>query len=438
MNRREDFEQAIGSDKEEYDVVVAGGGPAGLGAAVAAALSGAKTLVLEGRSFFGGVAQISHWMPINWLVVNGELRGGVHDMFVKKFRELGPNASTLGEILPECGINVHPDYLKLAAFEILEAVGVKYRLYSPVVEVECKSGVLKAVITNGKGGRKRFIAKAFVDATGDGDVAWLAGAPMDTEGGPNGYMPVTLSFTLYGDEAYKKDLSQFLNNAKSYYGYTVSDWYAIDKSTINGVFSINNGGRLNMGVVNGADSADLTLAERAGIQLAVDAVKLLRHSGNPGLAQMKLLHTGACVGVRETRRIIGEYVMTMEDAVKGTEFDDIIARRYGWVDPGGLDIGEHEQMVSGHAFPYRALLPQKVENLLVGGRCASATQTGQACGKSMGNMMELGQACGVAAALSAKTGIAPRNLDVKQIQKILIGMGVKLYRRPLNAKGEQE
>jgi hypothetical protein len=121
--------------------------------------------------------------------------------------------------------------------------------------------------------------------------------------------------------------------------------------------------------------------------------------------------------------------MTMEDAIAGVEFEDVVARRYGAIDPGGLDIGEHKPMVSGHAFPYRALLPKKIENLLVAGRCASATQAGQSCGKSMGNMMDLGQACGIAASLAVKQDKTPRQLEVKQIQKILVDMGSKVFKR---------
>jgi len=158
----------------------------------------------------------------------------------------------------------------------------------------------------------------------------------------------------------------------------------------------------------------------------VDTARRLQNSKDPKVNKVRLLHTGACVGVRETRRIIGEYVITLEDAVHPKEFPDTIARRYGAIDPAGLNIGKHAPMKSGHAFPYRSLLPLGVENLLVGGRCASATQAGQTCGKSMGNMMELGQACGVAAALSARTGVTPRKLDVSKVQEILRKMGVQL------------
>jgi len=121
----------------------------------------------------------------------------------------------------------------------------------------------------------------------------------------------------------------------------------------------------------------------------------------------------------------------VDDAKNGTEFPDVISRKFGAVDPGGLDLGEdikHFVMKTGVGVPYRSLVPVKMDGLLVAGRCASATQMGQASGKSMGNMMDMGQAAGVAAALCVKDGIRPRDLDPKRVQDILIHeMGVHLF-----------
>jgi hypothetical protein len=134
------------------------------------------------------------------------------------------------------------------------------------------------------------------------------------------------------------------------------------------------------------------------------------------------MRTGAAVAVRETRRIVGEYVYTIEDARNGVEFEDVVARKYGAVDSTYVMA----PMVSGCAYPYRCLLPKPVENLLVAGRCGSATHLGLAAGKSMGNMMEIGQAAGVAAALCCAQGTMPRRLNVKELQAALRSMGVRL------------
>ena len=140
------------------------------------------------------------------------------------------------------------------------------------------------------------------------------------------------------------------------------------------------------------------------------------------------MRVGANAGVRETRRVIGEYVLGIEDAINDTEFPDVIARRYGAVDVAGLqeDRDYKKMMKSGYGYPYRGLIPLKVEQLLVAGRCGSYTHLGMAAGKSMGNMMALGQAAGIAAALSSKRGIAPRVLPAAEVQKVLAEWGVKL------------
>jgi hypothetical protein len=145
------------------------------------------------------------------------------------------------------------------------------------------------------------------------------------------------------------------------------------------------------------------------------------------------MRTGAAVAVRETRRIVGEYVYTVEDARQGTEFEDVIARKYGSIDSTYVMA----PMKPGCAYPYRCLLPRPVENLLVAGRCGSATHLGLAAGKSMGNMMEIGQAAGVAAALCSKGGITPRQLDVRELQVVLCSMGVRLSPNPQEERVEQ-
>lgn len=438
MVKRSEVEGGIPRASGGYDVVVAGGGPAGIGAAAAAAGMGARTLLLEARGFFGGVASTSLWMPMNRLLLEGGSRGGVHDLFVARVRSHGSDASREGKRswVDGDGLHIHPDFLRLAVFELLEEVGCAYRLYSPVTDVIKEGGRVAGVVTRSKGRRQEFRAAVTVDATGDGDVAMLAGAEM-TAGGEDGrFMPVTLGFAVAnvdearlfawldkGREAMRAAIAQAERS-----GYTVSEWYSFDRTTVPGVVSVNNGGMKDVGIIDGSDPADLTISERTGISVAVDFVRWARAQGLPGLEHCVLVRTGAGVGVRETRRIVGDYVLTLEDATSGPEFTDRVARRYGAVDPGGLKTEKDLRTVmkSGHAYPYRALLPRGIDGLLVAGRCGSTTQLGQAAGKSMGNMMDLGQAAGTAAAIAARKGIAPRAVDVAEIQGRLRETGVRI------------
>lgn len=433
MLTRTQVEKLIAKNGDTFDVIVAGGGPAGIGAALAAVTTGAKTLLLESKAFFGGVAAVSGWMPFNRLLLNGKSRGGVHELFVNKLLSMGPDASREGKIswVDGDGLQIHPDYLRLAVLELMEETGCYYCLHSPVTGVEKQDDRIVKVICDGKYGKNTYSAKVFVDATGDGDVAFYAGATVLKGRESDGvYMPVTVGFVLgnvdesrlftaletIGHKAY----TDIIKNASSE-GYSVSMFYSFDKSTVPGVVSVNNGGQRDIGIIDATDIRDVNISERTGLQVAMDFIKIVREKKLPGLENCYLIRTGADLGVRETRRIVGDYVMTIEDSQEGKEFDDVIARRYGTIDPGGLqeDKNYHGSIKNGHAYPYRCLLPKGVDGLLVAGRCASLTHLGLTVCKSMGNMMGIGQAAGVAAALSAKAGILPRELDVHLIQNRL-------------------
>lgn len=437
MLTRDLIDSRIGAPEEEYDVIVAGGGPAGIGAALAAAKAGAKTLLLEARGYLGGVATNAFWMPINRLLLNGESRGDIHGALVEKLRSLGPGSCIPGRSndVDGDGLSVHPDFLRLALLELMEEFGCKYVLYSPVDGVEMEGSRIKAVTTSYKTQSRRYRGKVFIDCTGDGDLSYRAGARTETgREGDGRTMFVTLGFTLAGT-----DVDRFFSQVGFYMtlervesllspedqkNYALSPWYSFDHTTLPGVISVNNGGFKDVGPLDATRPEDITAAERGGIQVAHDFVRLARKYKIPGLEHCELGHTGGALGVRETRRVMGDYVVTMEDAQTARKFDDVVARRFGACDFAGAD--EDYKMVNGFGFPYRALLVAGVEGLLVAGRCGSCTHLGLAAGKSMGNMMEIGQAAGVAAALSARAGVTPRQLPYSQVQDVLRSWHVAL------------
>jgi hypothetical protein len=433
-NRYDHVKMHIPDDGDSFDVIVAGGGPAGLGAAAAAALQGARTLLLESRGYLGGTAATALWMPMNRVTTADRPRGGVHDLLLAKMKSLGSSAWREGKRnkIDGDGFDFHPDYLRLGALEMIEETGCNYRFYSPVTGVNLSGSSVHGIETKYKAITAQFDAGVVVDATGDGDVADLAGAEMvNGREEDGGHMPISLIFAIGGADTdrvgnYTSDDRELLRKAideARNEGLQTAAWTAFDVATIPGVVSVNNGGIYDVGFLDGNDPSQRTLVERLGIRVAVDFVTIAHRWRLPGLEQCHLARVGQEVSVRDTRRIVGEYVLTLDDAENAPDFPDIVARKYGAVDANQLYIGK---MASGFGYPYRCMLPKAVDGLLAAGRCGSATFLGHAAGKSMGNMMALGQAAGVAAAWCAKRGVEPRNADVRAIQALLREMGVNL------------
>lgn len=427
-------------EDENFEVIVAGGGPAGIGAAAAACLQGKKTLLLEAGSTLGGVAAAAMWMPVNritlWGVTpEGGKRGGVHDMFVDAVRSYGaeawserrhPSTDVRG------GMSIHPEYLKLAAFRLLEDVGCKYRLYSPVTGVVMEENKLVGVKVTTKNGEDIFYGDIMIDCTGDGDVAYHCGVKMQKGREEDGKMlPPALLWTVGNVDIgrffrfFTGERDRFLQLVKEAKqdGYLTCKWYDFDETSLPGAVNVNNGGVDDWGNIDMTRERDMTCAERLGIQAAVDFCTFAKKKRIPGMEDCHLLRAGYKVAVRDTRRIEGEYQISHEDALTDGSFADIVSRRYGFIDAVGYYSA---QMVSGHAYPYRCLLPKGVDNLLAAGRCASATHLGFASGRGMGENMGMGQAAGIAAAEAIRQKKTPKDIDVAPVQEILRKMGVKL------------
>ncbi len=414
--------------KEQYDVIVCGSGPAGLGAALAAARCGSKVMLLESANLPGGIINAVPWMPINRLKIDKQKRSFAHDMLVRHIEKLGEAASRPGseDKVNGDGLSCHVEYSELAIYEMLEELGIHYRMYSPVVDVLKEGNKVTGVVVKEKRGYIAYSADIVIDATGDGDVAYAAGCEyMEGREEDSIHMPITLGYSLGGID--KADFFAWLGNYKEFNAlmdeahtknYYVAAWYGFNEGTLPGIIGVNNGAWRNQSLTsNGLNSDDLTKARRNGLQVAIDMVRVFKDYKVPGTEHCFLDKVGNILGVRDTRRIVGEYVQTLEDSQEGPEFEDTVARKYGYIDANQIYMGP---MKSGYSYPYRSLVPKNVDGLLIAGRCASATFMGHCAGKSMGNMLELGEAAGTAAAICSKKGLQPRALDVSELRNVLI------------------
>ncbi len=416
------------ADREalEVDVLVAGGGPAGLGAALGAAHHGAGVLLVERMAFLGGVGAIGLGMTSNQMRPGGEPRGKVHEALIERLERFGEVALRI----EEHALVTNVEYLKLAALQALEDAGCDYLLYAPVIEALVADDAVSGAVLATRGGPARVAAKRVVDATGDGDVAYLAGCPTAKGREGDGFLsPMTSLFVLGGvDPAAVEEYERASQGWRPLLaegraaGYEVPDRVDITRAVHPSAIVVNHSGTRVHGVFDGTSSRDLTRAERIMRQQAVDFLRLVQDRRVPGFGHAYLEQVSAWAGVRETRRIVGEYVLTEEDAKSGARFPDAIARRYGFLDVGFVRF----EGMAPHDVPYRALIPRQVDNLLASGRNISTTHVAMSAGKSMGNCMATGHAAGAAAALSIRAGVTPRQLDVGLLRRALLEDGVPL------------
>ena len=433
-------------DEKYYDVLVCGSGPAGLGAALSAQREGAKVVVLESANLLGGTINAVPFMPVNRLEMEDGDRSYAHSMLVKHFKSLGEECCYPGKVdhINGGGFSCHVEFSELAIYNMLEEAGIDYRMFSPVRGAIKEGNVLKGVVASEKRGPVAYYAKTIVDATGDGDAAAAAGCEFVVGREDDGvHMPITLGFALGGIDwdrffpwiaenrkggALANDKGgewQRIMDDADAKGYYVAAWYDFNHGTVPTVVGVNNGAWRHQSLYSNAlDSADLTAARRNGIHVALDLPRILKEYKVPGAENAYLDKVGNILGVRDTRRIICEYMQTLEDSQAQEDLPDTVARKYGYIDGNQVFQGP---MHSGYGFPYRSLVPVGVDNLLVAGRCAGMTFMGHIAGKSMGNMMELGIAAGTAAAMCAAKNVRPRDLSVDALRKELKDMqGVRL------------
>lgn len=402
------------------DVLVVGGGPAGIGAALGAAAGGASTLLIEHHAFFGGVAAWCLGMPINQMRPGNKPRSKLHEMLLAKLLAYGDQAVRVGEHQLWCNV----DYLKVAVLDALDGVGCKYLVHTRAIDAVVEGDRITGIVVATKRGPAVIRAKAIVDCTGDADVAYYAGAETMKETGSLSPMTLCLNLTnVTADQVRKANMRDIARKAKNRYPLIPNGW-GLGKVSNSGSFYINHAGTKDMGQFDATDPVERTQAECRSRRQALQMTLAMREFGGEELKDIELIGTGTQMGVRETRRVKGPYVLTEEDALEGRKFDDVVAWRSGFLDIGFVRLSK----MKIHDVPYRSILPEKLEGLLVAGRCISATHVAASAGKSMGNCVATGHAAGLATAMSAKKRCLPRDLKVSQLQEAIRADGVDLDR----------
>ena len=417
-----------------YDVLVAGSGPAGICAAVAAAREGARVALIERYGVVGGNLTMGYVGPILGMVGKGTMRDEIVEL-------LGVAEN---DMIGQTGRAHDFERAKMLLAQFVNHPNIDVYLQTTVTDViKQGSAVVGVVVTAGEG---QFVLQGAVtvDATGDGLVSYLAGATTE-KGREDGLMqPVTLEFTISGVDESKGVIcigdvdnvklgdERFLDYCKrlAEAGELPERLAAVRLHPV-----VYPGYRqVNTTQVNGVDMTHVEEIFKADLELREQIYTLLDffHKHLPGYENCHVISSGTTTGVRETRRVIGDYVITAEEMAAGCRFEDVIVHRAEFIvdihNPAGSGQAEaHIQYCDPYDLPYRCFTPKGVENLYTAGRCISGTHRAHASYRVMSICMAMGEAVGTAAAMCAEQGVTPRQLDVKQLQDRLINKGIELY-----------
>ncbi len=441
----------------EFDVVVAGGGPAGINAAIAAGRAGAKTLLVERYGFLGGMSTVALVYP--WMTFHTEtgrqVIKGIAQEIVERLMEIGGSPGHLRDTVgfTNTVTPYHPEKYKLLALDMLEEAGVEVLVHSFVDQVEVEENIIKNIRLVTKSGPIQVSAKQFVDTTGDADIAYLSGAPtLKGRDKDNKTQPLTMKFRMRGvdvskvKEAMKNDPSNFyrktpiseldelpLTGVQGFYKEWNESGVPINRDQV--LFFIgpeDDEVLVNCTRVQGLDGTnvfDLTKGEREGRKQVMMMAEFLQTT-IPGFEKASISAVGSQIGIRETRRIDGQYSLTIEDVLIGKKYHDTIALSGYPVDihdPTGRGVQASDIEGDGsYGIPYRCLVPKQIDNLLVAGRCISTSHEALATTRLTPSCMATGQAAGTAAAMALASGVAPRDIDVVKLREYLVWNGAVL------------
>ena len=400
-------------------VLVVGGGLAGCAAAITAARMGADTLLIERTGSLGGMSTIGLVPP----AFNEGLTEGIVREFCDRLDEVGGPAE-----------NRNPEMMKVVLLDMLQEAGAKVMLYSLAVDAVVRDGAIHGIIVENKSGTQAILADIVIDCTGDADIAAKAGVPFEIgRGRDDETQTQTLVFLLGNVDVpvllkAREQLGDLVKQARANNDFTARFGAgAAIQPVVNSAHGVVNVNSINIGGVSGLKVEDLTYSH---IEAQHDALRLVDFYRKyvPGCSECYLLSTAEVIGVRESRRIVGEYTLTGEDVLAGARFDDSIARGFYFVDihaPDASGDASGARLSKPYEIPYRCLVPLQIDNLLVAGRPISVDHVAHGSARVMGTTMPIGQAAGCGAAMCVDRGCTPRELDGKRVRRKLERLGAK-------------
>lgn len=417
---------------KKYDLVVIGGGFAGTAAAISGARAGLSVLLVEKSGCLGGAAVnclVNPFMPNstriedNGISRNYHLSQGIFSEILENLRGMDAAELDLSPAFKE-------EYLKIVLNRMVLNSKAELLFHSYLIDVKKDGDEIKSVTVMNKSGRQEIFSDYFIDATGDADLAVLCGCPYHLgREGDNLCQPMTLCFRVahVDMEKYQKarpvinDLYQAMQKQGKI--KNIREDVLIFHTMSEGVLHFNS---TRIVKLNPTDAFDLTKAEIQAREQVMELFTFMKENID-GFQNSDLLMTAPEIGVRESRMIDGEYLLTENDLVACTKFKDSIAL-------GNYDIDIHNPEGSGtshyyfpkgqyYTVPYRSLVPKKVTNLLVAGRCISVTHEAQASIRIMPIVCCIGEAAGTATGVAAKNGTDIRNVNIEELQKQLHKQG---------------
>lgn len=428
----------------EYEVVVLGGGPAGIAAAVAAAQSGRSTLLVERYGFLGGAGTAAGLSTFCGLHANvhGEHRQVIHgvvdDLLARLEHKGGLNAPHLSFANRIQAQAYDMSAYKIVADEMLAAAGAEILFHAfGVGAVMTSKSEIGALLVETKSGRRAILGRMFIDGSGDGDLAAWAGVPYEKGSTAETLVYPTTMFMINGVDAERADrawelIPKLMEEAERK-GRRFPRKGAIVRPQKNPVQWRANATQIRNpdgSPVDATDAAQLSRAEIEGRRQCWEVFNFIREA-TPGFEKAFISEMGAQLGIRESRRIVGDYMLTEEDYLGCANFHDAIGVN-GWPverHVAGDVLIKFPPIPESRGFnqlPYRMIVPQQTDNLLVVGRCASMTHEGQSAARVSGPCFAMGQAAGTAADIVLSTNATPRAIDVGALQGRLERAGAYL------------